>query len=192
MASNESFLHNLSSGFNGFVKFFTPSFLMRGSPPLLTTDDKSAPLDQNRSFENNGECRYICNKAVSKKLQNLPLDIDCSEAEYESERLFNGTFDPPLDSLERTITQSLDLNLIKTMISVFHNQKVNLSLVRVRDTEIVGRWLIIHHRNTIRTPFQIHKFMLNKVCFHVHNKVLSTVSIGMKNYRVIQDNVYQI
>lgn len=99
MASNESFLHNLSSGFNGFVKFFTPSFLMRGSPPLLTTDDKSAPLDQNRSFENNVECRHICNKAVSKKLQNLPLDIDCSETEYESERLFNGTFDPPLDSL---------------------------------------------------------------------------------------------
>lgn len=103
MASNESFLHNLSSGFNGFVKFFTPSFLMRGSPPLLTTDDKSAPLDQNRSFENNGECRHICNKAVSKKAQNLPLDIDCSETEYESERLFNGTFDPPLDSLGKNV-----------------------------------------------------------------------------------------
>lgn len=78
------------------------------------------------------------------------------------------------------------------MIDVFQNQKVNLSLVRVRDTEIVGRSLIIHRRNTIRTPFQIHKYMLNQVCFHVHNKVLSTVSIGMKNYRVIQDNGYQI
>lgn len=94
MALNESFLHNLSSGFNGFVKFFTPSFLMRGSPPLLTTDDKSAPLDQNISFENNGECRHTCNKTASNKF-TLPLDNDCSETEYESER----KFDPPLASL---------------------------------------------------------------------------------------------
>lgn len=100
MASNESFLHNLSSGFNGFVKFFTPSFLMRGSPPLLTTDDKSAPLDQNRSFENNGECRHTCNKTVRpSNKHNLPLDNDRSETEHKSDRILDGTFDPPLASL---------------------------------------------------------------------------------------------
>lgn len=98
MVLNELFLYNLFSGFNGFVKFFILSFLMCGFLLLLIIDDKFVFLDQNRFFENNGKCRYIFNKVVSKKVQNLFLDIDCLEIEYEFECLFNGMFDLFFDS----------------------------------------------------------------------------------------------
>lgn len=92
MASNMSFSQNVSSGFNGFVQLFTPSILRRGSQPIA--DEKSAPLDQDRSFEEIGDISH--REILGNQNQNLSLDFNTIYDSTGNDHRYQRSFDPPL------------------------------------------------------------------------------------------------
>mgnify|MGYP003690243929 CR=1 FL=1 len=69
-----SFLKKVSSGFDGFSQLFTPHFLRRGVQPTLISDEKSAPLDPDRSLEERGaDIKH--REILGNQNRKLPLDV---------------------------------------------------------------------------------------------------------------------
>ena len=94
MASNKSFFTKCIKCLNGFAKLFTPNILRRGSQPTSIADEKSAPLDQHRSFEEIGDIRH--REILGNQNRNLPLNFNTISDSTEDDHRYQRLFDSPL------------------------------------------------------------------------------------------------